>query len=975
MTSEPAPGRSNGSSDRSPAPTEPPRDRSFREHYAPSQYRRETWNLLKNTTQKLRRDERRGVDVEELRASVDRTLSQLTRIESYWAFPGVAMCRELTGLLDGGAYDELATRTARLVRLLVGHGYRGRPLTGTQLLDASPTQAETQNDFGASEGRPYFEVLIVDDVDAQERKELRDAMLAIQGDDDEFVYDVVFAPSFEDAVIAVLFNQNIQACVLRYDFPVESQHALPELRHFLDLVPTGATARAETEPSDTLAEVICALRPELDLFKVTDETLGSVAASRTRAFRRVFYQQEDFLELHLSIQKGIRERYDTPFFFALRQYSQRPTGVFHALPISRGKSITKSHWIRDMARFYGANIFLAETSSTTGGLDSLLQPTGPLKLAQEKIARAFGSKHSYLVTNGTSTANKIVTQALVAPGDLVLLSHDCHKSHPYALVLAGAHPIYLEPYPLDEFTMFGGVSLREIKRQLVELRRAGKLDRVRMLLLTNSTFDGIVYDPERIMREVLAIKPDMIFLWDEAWFAFARATPTYRRRTSMEAASRLRREFDSEDYRTRYEEYRGEFDALDPEDDTTWLDRELLPDPEKVRIRVFATHSTHKTLTSLRQGSMIHVHDEDFERDARRPFDEAYMTHTSTSPNYQILASLDVGRRQLELEGYEFVRSSVGLAMIIRKQITDHPLLRKYFRVLRAQDMIPPEYRPSGLEGFYSADKGFTLMDRHWKEDEFALDPTRITLHVGATGMDGDTFRKLLMEEYDIQINKTSRNTILLMVNIGSTHGSATYLLDVLVQIATKLEEESRVQSDLERRRSAGKVRSLVEQLPPLPRFSRFHPAFVNDPTGGTPEGDMRRAFFLAYDADATRHLALDGSVEREMEAGGSLVSAAFVTPYPPGFPILVPGQVITRDILDYLKALDVKEIHGYDAVHGLLLFRPEALEKPTAERSLDPARQPAGGRTPSAPSARSSAPPEVQTSAPVSTPPTKGSD
>ena len=113
------------------------------------------------------------------------------------------------------------------------------------------------------------------------------------------------------------------------------------------------------------------------------------------------------------------------------------------------------------------------------------------------------------------------------------------------------------------------------------------------------------------------------------------------------------------------------------------------------------------------------------------------MTHTSTSPNYQILASLDVGRRQLELEGYEFVRSSVGLAMMIRKQIVDHPLLRKYFRLLRAGEMIPAEYRPSGVGRFYDPEAGFTRLDEHWREDEFALDPTRITVHVGATGMTG----------------------------------------------------------------------------------------------------------------------------------------------------------------------------------------------------------------------------------------------
>jgi arginine decarboxylase len=323
---------------------------------------------------------------------------------------------------------------------------------------------------------------------------------------------------------------------------------------------------------------------------------------------------------------------------------------------------------------------------------------------------------------------------------------------------------------------------------------------------------------------------------------------------------------------------------------------------------------------------MIHVYDQDFEKTARDPFLEAYMTHTSTSPNYQILASLDVGRRQLELEGYEFVRGSVGLAMMIRKQIVDHPLLSKYFRVLRSGEMIPAELRPSGVERFYDPDAGFTRIDEHWASDEFALDPTRVTVHVGATGLTGDQFRKLLIERHDIQINKTSRNTVLFMLNIGSSRGSATYLLDVLLQIAEEIEERRDEASEVDRVRAEGLVQSLVAELPPLPRFSRFHPAFADDDAPDTREGDMRRAFFLAYDQAMVEHIPLDGSVTRVMASGRTLVSAAFVTPYPPGFPILVPGQILTEDIVQFLRAVDVKEIHGYDAVNGLKIFTDAAL-------------------------------------------------
>ncbi len=909
------------------------------DHYAPSQFRIETWNDLRACTEALQRALTKGRPVEALRKQAFGTIGVLEQIEQYWAFPGRSACRELAKACDLGLYALLTRRVSSLVRLLVSDSYRSRSLDLVEAAQGSgEKEAEELLPAVVREDRPYFEVLVVDDLDAEEEQELRMRLQEMRDPEDEFVYSLVLVPSFEDAIIAALFNHNIQSCILRYRFPVESEGRLGELRQLLTSVPSGYRELAEADPCRALGEALKELRPELDLFKVTDDTFGSVSVSVTRCFRRVFYRSEDHLELHLSILKGIRERFEAPFFDALKEYSHKPTGVFHALPISRGKSISKSHWIQDMGRFYGRNIFLAETSSTTGGLDSLLQPTGPLKRAQEKVTRAFGSKHSFFVTNGTSTANKIVTQALVRPGDIVLLSHDCHKSHPYALVLAGAHPVYMDAYALDEFTMFGGVPIRDIKRQLLGLKRAGKLDRVRMLLLTNSTFDGIVYDPLRVMREVLAIKPDMIFLWDEAWFAFARATPTYRRRTAMEATRRLRKQFSDPAYGKRQRAWVQDFTARAGDDDEAWVDEELLPDPDQVRLRVYATQSTHKTLTSLRQGSMIHVHDQDFERSAKAPFHEAYMTHTSTSPNYQILASLDVGRRQLELEGYEFVEHSVGLAMMIRRQIVDNPLLSKYFRVLRAKDLIPAEYRPSGLERFYQPNQGFRRIEEHWLRDEFALDPTRISLNIGATGMTGDEFRKLLIEQYDIQINKTSRNTVLFIVNIGSSRGSATYLLDVLTRIADGLDAHAEDDSDLDRAVARSRVHSLVDDLPPLPHFSHFHPAFVADPTGDTPEGDMRAAFFLAYHDDASEHLQLDGSIGAAMASGREVVSAAFVTPYPPGFPVLVPGQVVTPEILAYLRAVDVKEIHGYEELHGLRVFREAALAQLVADprQSLD---------------------------------------
>ena len=222
---------------------------------------------------------------------------------------------------------------------------------------------------------------------------------------------------------------------------------------------------------------------------------------------------------------GVNDRYRTPYFSNL-QLRQRPIGTFHALPLARGKSVFRSNWIRDMGQFYGTNLFLAESSATSGGLDSLLEPTGNIKKAQELAARAFGAKRAYFATNGTSTSNKIVVQAICKPGDIVIVDRNCHKSHHYGFVLAGAQPHYVEAYPLTQYSMYGAVPLRAIKKALLDCTAEGKLDRVRAVDMTNCTFDGHMYNPKRVMEECLAIKPDLIFLWDEAWFGFARFNPS-----------------------------------------------------------------------------------------------------------------------------------------------------------------------------------------------------------------------------------------------------------------------------------------------------------------------------------------------------------------------------------------------------------------------------------------------------------------
>ena len=912
---------------------------SLNAYHSVMQLRMDGWKQLQYNAQRLHEAAAADAEIGRWRKRVRAGLELLEPIDSYWAFPSRHDFDTLNELYGKRRYEQLAKLISRINRAISSQSYRNRQVSlalGEEEDEAQELgEAVEERIAQAYRSRPYFEVLVVDTISPKEEEQLKAGLRRLRRAEDRFVYEVVVVPSFEDALIAVLFNFNIQTVVIRYGFPFKSQHQLAILQQLLDDVQDeGTLALPESEYGPALGAKIAELRPELDLFLVTDLAVERLAGRLHPNFKRVFYRQEDYLELDLSILRGVGQRYNTPFFTALKEYSKQPTGVFHALPISRGKSIVNSNWIQDMLQFYGPNVFLAETSATSGGLDSLLDPVGPIKRSQEAAARAFGARQAYFVTNGTSTGNKIVAQALLEPGDIILVDRNCHKSHHYAVVLAGAQVCYLDAYPLEHYTMYGGVPLRHIKETLLAYRRAGKLQRVKMITLTNCTFDGITYDVERVMQECMAIKPDLIFLWDEAWFAFAGFHPTYRRRSGMATASRLRALYHTEDYHQRYAGHRKALAMLDPDDDQALLEMELLPDPAQVRVRCYVTQSTHKRLTSLRQGSMILVHDQDFRHKVEDAFHEAYMTHTSTSPNYQILASLDLGRRQAELEGFELVQKQTDLAMALREVVKSHPLLSKYFRFLTMKDLIPEQYRASGVSEYYNPEKGWARMEEAWRQDEFVLDPSHLNLYIGQTGVDGDTFKhEYLMDRYGIQINKTTRNTLLFMTNIGTTRSSVAYLIEVLVKIAQELERDQEDMGRTERRLLNRRIAALTNDNPPLPNFSHFHSFFRPDPDTDTREGDLRKAFFMAYQDEQCEYLKL-AALRKQVAEGREVVSAMFVIPYPPGFPVLVPGQVINDELMAFMQALDTREIHGYRPDLGFRVFTQSAL----GETELDAA-------------------------------------
>jgi arginine decarboxylase len=891
----------------------------------PSYTRIDTWNLLDDACRHLAEVDLAGLDKAHEVARVKRLMDRLGAYERYWLYPGAANLATFRAHLEILSTVRLAEEVSLAVRLLSEYGDRAG------LFDTSSPLAD-QELVAQAKRQQFYTVLLADDAPTTAPDCLAESLRALRFPSDDVQFELLVVPSVEDAITAVALNGEIQAAIIRHDLPLRSRDRAPLMNSLLG--PNDSEVGAVTHDSAAdwveCGEWIRELRPHIDLYLITDESIAAGNDNEPDVYDRTFYRLNDVTDLHSTVLAGFRNRFATPFFDALRAYAAAPVGQFHALPVARGASIFNSKSLQDMGEFYGRNIFMAETSTTSGGLDSLLDPHGNIKKAMDKAARTWRSNHTYFVTNGTSTANKIVVQSLTRPGDIVLIDRNCHKSHHYGLVLAGAYPLYLDAYPLPQFAIYGAVSLHTIKKTLLDLEAAGQLHRVRMLLLTNCTFDGVVYNPRRVMEEVLAIKPDICFLWDEAWYAFATAVPWARQRTAMVSAKRLQQTLATPEYAA---EYRRWADSMRGIPRSEWVDHRLLPDPSRARVRVYATHSTHKSLSAFRQASMIHVRDQDFNALARDAFGEAFLTHTSTSPNQQLLASLDLARRQVDMEGFQLVRQTYDMALVFRHRVRKDRLISKWFRILDESDLVPEEFRASLVSSYREVRQGaLEEWNEAWRSDQFVLDPTRVTLFIGKTGMTGFAFReKILMERFGIQINKTSINSVLLIFTIGVTWSSVHYLLDVLRRIATDFDRERNAASAADRALHERRVEEITQDLPHLPDFSEFDVAFR--PVDASSFGDMRSAFYAGYE-ESDREYVQIGSAARRFARGETLVSTTFVVPYPPGFPVLVPGQVVSNEIVYFLAQLDVKEIHGYNPDLGLSVFTQQALARMEAHRN-----------------------------------------
>jgi arginine decarboxylase len=567
-----------------------------------------------------------------------------------------------------------------------------------------------------------------------------------------------------------------------------------------------------------LVQRVTRFRPELDIYILIaqeheDEIVDALFAEAVDGY---FYREErDYRGMYRILNAQIQERSRTPFYDQLKNYVWMAKDSWHTPGHSSGESLRGSPWVNDFYDFMGEHVFDADLSVSVKMLDSLMEPTGVIAEAQTIAAKAFGARRTFFATNGTSTANKVIFQTLLAPGEKLLLDRNCHKSVHHGVVLSGAHPIYLDSSVNAKYSLYGPVPKKTI---LSAIRRHPD---AQALILTSCTYDGLRYDLAPIVEA--AHKKGIKVIVDEAWYGFARFHPAFRP-TALEAGA---------DY---------------------------------------ATQSTHKVLSAFSQASMIHVNDPGFNEHL---FRENFNMHTSTSPQYTMIASLDVARKQAVMEGYKLLSRTLLLAQELRAQIKSTGV----FRVLELDELLPEEV----------------------KHDNIRLDPTKVTVDISSCGYTVEDLQRELFDRYNIQVEKSTFNTLTLLLTLGTTRSKVSRLYDALMRIARE-----------------GRVPRRLYRFPEIPGFTklRYLP---------------RDAFYCG--GELVPLVDEKDRIRRELL---SRVCADQVVPYPPGIPVLVPGQAITREIVHYLVALlrsqNRVELHGivYDGYLPCL-----RVLKPAEERSL----------------------------------------
>lgn len=601
-----------------------------------------------------------------------------------------------------------------------------------------------------------------------------------------------------------------------------------------------------------------------------------------------------------------------PMFAALVAFARTYEYSWHTPGHTGGTGFLTSSAGRAFFEFFGESMFRSDLSISVGDLGSLLDHSGPIGEGERYAAKVFGADRSYCVTNGSSTSNRVILMSSVTRNQVALCDRNCHKSVEHAMTLSGALPTYLMP-TRNALGIIGPIPPENLTpaRLRLTIREnplvTDKIDPTPVhAVVTNSTYDGLCYNVSRV-EELLGESVDRLH-FDEAWYAYARFNPLYKERFGMhgEAATR-----------------------------------------DRNKPTVFVTHSTHKLLAALSQASLIHV------RDGRRPvdharFNEAFMMHASTSPNYAIIASNDVSAAMMDASGEKLTGASIREAIAFRQmiakvnaEISDQ---NGWFFNIWQPDTV--RNRKGGTVPFHEADPEqlatdpscWTLApDAKWhgfgniEEGYCMLDPIKVSvLTPGMTAM-GDVMQvgipasvvTAYLAGRGIIVEKTTDFTILFLFSLGVTKGKWGTLVNALLDF----------------RRDYDRDTPLAEVLPALVQ------QHGNRYAGMGLRGLCDRMFTAMNELRTTRLMgegfsvlphpemspvdAYECLVRNEVERvtldkleGRTLATG--IVPYPPGIPLMMPGEnagSASGPMIGYLKALEAYDQRfpgfGHDT-HGV---------------------------------------------------------
>lgn len=643
--------------------------------------------------------------------------------------------------------------------------------------------------------------------------------------------------------------------------------------------------------------------PQLPIFalgeQVTIENAPAEAMADLNHLRGILYLYEDTVSfLARQVARAAHNYLDgllPPFFKALVQHTAQSNYSWHTPGHGGGVAYRKSPVGQAFHQFFGENTLRSDLSVSVPELGSLLDHTGPLAEAEARAARNFGADHTFFVINGTSTANKIVWHSMVGRDDLVLVDRNCHKSILHSIIMTGAIPLYLCP-ERNELGIIGPIPLSEFSKESIQAKidasplARGRAPRVKLAVVTNSTYDGLCYNAEMV-KQALGDSVEVLH-FDEAWYAYAAFHEFYAGRYGMG---------------TQYDEHSP---------------------------LVFTTHSTHKLLAAFSQASMIHVQDGGQRQLDRDRFNEAFMMHISTSPQYGIIASLDVASAMMEgPAGRSLIQETFDEALSFRRALAN------VRRNLSAEDWWFSIWQPGAADGADSLSTADWVLqpDADWHgfgevaDDYVLLDPIKVTLvmpglnaagKLEPQGIPAAVVSKFLWER-GLVVEKTGLYSFLVLFSMGITKGKWSTLLTELLEFKRSYDANLPLIDVLPSIAHAGAGRYQGMGLRDL--CDALHGCYRENATA-----KALKSMYTALPEIAIKPAdAYDRLVRGEVEAVPidqlqGRIAAVMLVPYPPGIPLIMPGERFTtqsRSILDYLafaRTFD-QAFPGFDIdVHGL---------------------------------------------------------